>query len=388
MTVERFRDSDGAELFTRFELGACLQCGRCAGGCPVSIRSPLNSRALIYKAVIGGEDEEILSREEVWDCTGCRTCSDRCPRGLDPGGVIRAVRTRKIEGGRIPKTLMDALESAMKHGNPWGRSRMRRTAWTDGVEVRSLENGDESENLWFVGCTPSYDPRCQEVAKSLAMVFAAANYDYAILGNEETCCGSEFLRLGETGLFEELSETNKENFKELGIKEIVTTSPHCMNTFLKDYAELGVNALHYTQPLAALAASGAFNWKTELNLKAVYHDPCYLGKQNGVYDEPRASLKALPGLELLEFDRSRERSLCCEGGGGRMWLEGEGTGERNAQTRVKDAYALGAEVIATACPFCLMTLTDAAKTTGLEEKIRVLDISELYRMALLEEEQG
>lgn len=388
MTVERFRDSDGTELFARFELGACLQCGRCAGGCPVSIRSPLNSRALIYKAVIGADDEEILSREEVWDCTGCRTCSDRCPRGLDPGGVIRAVRTRKIEGGRIPKTLMDALESAMKHGNPWGRSRMRRAAWTDGIEVRSLENGDESENLWFVGCTPSYDPRCQETAKSLAVVFGAAGYDYAILGNEETCCGSEFLRLGETGLFEELSETNKENFKELGLTGIVTTSPHCMNTFIKDYGEMGIKAVHYSQPLAKLASSGVFSWKRELGIKAVYHDPCYLGKQNGIYDEPRAALKALPGLELFEFDRSRERSLCCEGGGGRMWLEGEGTGERNAQTRVKDAHALGAEVIATACPFCLMTLTDAAKTTGLEEKIRVLDISELYAMALSEEEQG
>ncbi len=387
MRLKRFTDAEGVELFKRFELGACLQCGRCAGGCPVGLRSPLNARDLIYRAILETDEETILSREEVWDCTGCRTCSDRCPRGLDPGGVIRAVRTRKIEGGRIPKTLMEALESAMKHGNPWGRSRMKRAAWTEGLNVPSFEAGDESETLWFVGCTPSYDPRCQKAAVSLAGVFAAAGFPHAILGNEETCCGSEFLRLGESGLFEELSETNRANFKELGVTSVVTTSPHCMNTFLKDYGEPEVPARHYSQVLADLAQKGSFSWKREVGLKVAYHDPCYLGKQNKVYDEPRNALKAVPGLELLEFDRCRERSLCCEGGGGRMWLEGEGTGERNAQRRVRDAVDMGVDAIAVACPFCLLTLEDAAKTTGLEEKIIIRDIAEIYRQGLMEESE-
>ena len=377
------KDVEGALVAARFELLACLQCGRCTGGCPMSIRSPLNSRSLVYEAILGEDEERILSREEVWDCTGCQTCTSRCPRGLDPAGVIRAIRGRKIEGGRIPKTLMDALESLGKHGNPWGRSRIKRFAWAEGQSVRSLENDDGSGRLFYVGCTPSYDPRCQEVARSLALIFNATGYDYTTLGNEEACCGSEFLRLGETGLFEELKETNRENFRELGITEIVTASPHCLNTFIKDY-ELEIPALHYTQVLARLAVEGGISWKREIPLTVAFHDPCYLGKQNGIFEPPREALGAIPGVRLVEFDRSRERSLCCEGGGGRMWLEGEGRGERNAQLRVRDAAQMGVDAIAVACPFCLLTLEDAVKTSGLEGKLKIMDVSELFASALID----
>lgn len=379
--MTKIRDIEGVTLAERFELAACLQCGRCTGGCPMSLRSPLNSRRLLYESLIREDGEALLDREEVWDCTACRTCSDRCPRGLEPVEVIRALRTAKIEGGRIPETAMAALESSLKHGNPWGRSRQKRTAWAEEVTVRSLEADQESERLWFVGCTPAYDPRCQGIARALARVFEAAGYDYTTLGAEEVCCGSEILRLGETGLFEELAETNKETFRELGIREVVATSPHCMNTFRKDYG-LEIPALHYSQVLAELVAAGRVPFGKEVPLRVAFHDPCYLGKQNGVYDAPREVLRSVPGVELVEFDRSRERSLCCEGGGGRMWLEGLGEGERNAQLRVRDAAALGVDAVVTACPFCLLTLEDARKTVGLEESLEVIDLAELVERGL------
>lgn len=379
--MPRLRDVEGRTLAGRFELAACLQCGRCTGGCPMSLRSPLNSRRLLYESLIRDDGEALLDREEVWDCTACRTCADRCPRGLEPVDVIRAIRTVKIEGGRIPDTVMAALESSLKHGNPWGRSRQKRTAWTEGLAVRTVEEDQESERLWFVGCTPAYDPRCQGMARALARVFEASGADYTTLGAEEVCCGSEVLRLGEQGLFDELAETNKENFRELGFREVVATSPHCMNTFRRDYG-LEVPVLHYTQVLAGLAAAGRIPFAREVRLRAAFHDPCYLGKQNGVYDAPREALRAVPGIELVEFDRSRERSLCCEGGGGRMWVEGMGEGERNAQIRVRDAAALGADAVVTACPFCLLTLEDARKTAGLEDRLRVLDLAEVTAMAL------
>ncbi len=380
--MAKLSDIEGVPLAERFELAACLQCGRCTGGCPMSLRSPLNSRRLLYESLVREDGEALLDRDEVWDCTACRTCADRCPRELKPVEVVRAIRTLKVEGGRIPETAMAALESSLKHGNPWGRSRQKRSAWAEGgVSVRSLDEGHESGRLWFVECTAAYDPRCQAMARALAKLFAAAGYDYTTLGNDEVCCGSEVLRLGELGLFEELRETNRETFRELGFREIVATSPHCAATFRDDYG-LDTPVLHYAQALAGLLAEGRLPLERPVPLRVAYHDPCYLGKQAGVYEEPRAVLRAVPGVELVEFDRCRERSLCCEGGGGRMWLEGLGEGERNAQRRVRDAADLGVDAVVTACPFCLLTLEDARKTTGLEEKLEVIDLAELVARAL------
>ncbi len=379
--MTRIRDIEGIPLAEKYELAACLQCGRCTGGCPMSLRSPLNSRRLLYEALIREDGEALVGREEVWDCTACRTCADRCPRGLEPVGVVREIRTLKIEEGRIPATVMDALESALKHGNPWGRSRQKRTAWAEGLRVRCAGEGDEAPWLWFVGCTPAYDPRCQGMARALARIFEAAGFGYTTLGAEEVCCGSEMLRLGELGLFEELSETNRALLEELGVERVVTSSPHCMNAFLRDY-DPALPAEHYSQVLARLVTGGRVPLARDLGLRVAFHDPCYLGKQNGVYDPPRDVIRALPGVELVEFDRCLERSLCCEGGGGRMWLEGLGEGERNAQLRVRDAADLGADAVVTACPFCLLTLEDARKTTGLEDRIEIVDLAELVCRAM------
>ncbi len=332
--------------------------------------------------VVSGGPDAVLSRPEIWDCTTCMTCTLRCPRGLKPSEVVVAVRAELVERGTIPKTIMDALEGTYMHGNPWGRARAKRTGWIKGDGVRILSKGEKASVLYFVGCAPSYDLRLQGIPMVLSKIMELSGLDWGVLGTKESCCGNEIRRMGEEGLFEMLVEENTKSFRASGAKTIVTTSPHCFNTFKNEYGLEGIEILHYTQFLERLIENGVLEFKNEVKKRVVYHDPCFLGKQNGVYDPPREVLKAIPGLELVEFERSREISLCCEGGGGRMWVDGTGEGERNSEIRVRDADALGVDVVATACPFCLLNLEDGAKTTGLDGKIKVMDILELVAEAL------
>jgi len=370
------------DFLEKYELYACLQCGKCTGGCPVSIKTALNIRSLMREVLLEGQPDIALGRPELWDCTTCATCTLRCPRGLKPSEFIVGLRAALIEEGKVPKTVIDALEGTYKHGNPWGRARQKRTEWRGDFKAKVLPEEGKAEWLFFVGCAPSYDPRLHRVPLTLCRILESAGVNYGILGTNESCCGNEIKRMGEEGLFEELMEQNIEQFKASGAKAIVTTSPHCFNAFKNDYNLNDFQIFHFTQLLAKFIKEGKINFSHEVKRRVVYHDPCFLGKQNEIFDAPREVLKAIPGLELLEFERSRERSLCCEGGGGRMWVEGTGAGPRNSEIRVKDAEAMGAEVIATACPFCLLTLEDGAKTTGLEEKVLVKDILELIAEAL------
>ncbi len=238
--------------------------------------------------------------------------------------------------------------------------------------------------LYFAGCAASYDPRVQHVAQKLVRVLLASGVTVCILGEKESCCGSEMRRLGEEGLFELLAESNLEAIGGAGCATVVTTSPHCLNTLEREYPtaaeELGLartwHAVHYSQLLDELVAAGRLKLGAPSGAVYVYHDPCFLGKQSGIYDEPRRVLQALQGISLTEFERNRGASLCCEGGGGRMWVEA-GSGPRLAERRVTEAVELGADTLVTACPFCLLTLEDAVKTTGLEEKLRVMDLAEI-----------
>ena len=365
----------------QYDLLGCIQCGRCSAGCPISLSSPLNIRRIIYEVLVR-DKLDVSQRPEIWDCTTCTTCTLRCPKGLDPALILVGMRRVLTEGGRVKPTIRDALESTFKFGNPWGRGKGKRSEWAQGLNVKNLTEGAEAEILYFVGCTPAYDDRVQAVAQAMVRVFQKAGVDFGILGNEEMCCGSEMRRLGEEGLFEFLVEENLGLFQQHGVKRMVTTSPHCYNSFKNEYEGLDFEVQHYTQFLADLIEQGKLAFSKEVNRVVTYHDPCFLGKQNQVYDEPRAILQSIPGLQFVEFDRSRERSLCCEGGGGRMWVEASRPGERLAEIRVRDALALGAEVIATACPFCMFTLEDAVKTTGAEGAIEVLDIVELVAQAV------
>jgi Fe-S oxidoreductase len=296
--------------------------------------------------------------------------------------VMIGLRSAVVEGGRIPNTVKVALQSVFTQGNPLTFSREDRAAWVGDLPVRLLGETPGAEYLYYVGCTPSYDPRIQKVSRALVQAFDRAGVEFGILGQEESCCGSEVRRLGEAGLFEMLVEENLELWQEYGVRKVVTTSPHCYNALKKDYPEGALDVVHYTELIASLLDEGRLAFEGEVPVTVTYHDPCFLGKHNGVFDAPRQILKRIPGVKFVEMDRSRERSLCCEGGGGRMWLEGTNIEERLAHQRVQQAIDTGADVLATACPFCVLTLEDAVKIRGLEDQIRVLDVMELVAQAM------
>jgi Fe-S oxidoreductase len=383
-----------AQMVEQLELMGCIQCGKCTGGCPVARKTVLNIRSLIYHMLVEPEID-VNAHPELWDCTCCFTCVERCLKDVRPAELIIGLRGQLVESGRIPETIGAALMGIFRQGNPTGIAREDRAAWTDGgdpegrLEIKAAQEG--CETLYFVGCIPAYDPRVQVVPRALARALAAAGVDFGTLGTEESCCGNEVRRMGETGLFEMLVEENGELIRSVGATRLVTTSPHCFNTFKNEYGLDGIEVLHYTQLIAELIEQGKLKLSQppprsrgggEGGLTVTYHDPCFLGKQNHVFDEPRAILQAIPGVKLVEMDRSRERSLCCEGGGGRMWAEGTNLEERLAFQRVHEAAETGAEILAVACPFCLLTLEDAVKVQGLEDRLRVMDIMELLDLAL------
>jgi Fe-S oxidoreductase len=368
-----------ARQFAReHSLFSCIQCGKCTGGCPVSRKTDLNIRELIYRILIAGREFELDGLEVMWDCTTCNTCTARCPKEVNPMEVMIAIRSAVIEEGRhVPNTVKVALQSVFNQGNPLTFSSEDRAEWVGDLQVRFLSDEPGAEYLYFVGCSPSYDPRIQPITRALVRAFQQAGVDFGILGTEEMCCGSEVRRLGEEGLFEMLVEDNQEIWGECGVTKMVVTSPHCFNAFKNDYPQDGPKPLHYTQLVAQLLDEGRLTFTGKLEKTVTYHDPCYLGKHNQIFDEPRSILKRIPGLKFVEMDRSREKSLCCEGGGGRMWLEGTNIEVRLAHQRIDEAIATGAEILATACPFCVLTLEDAVKIRGLEDKIQVMDIMEL-----------
>jgi Fe-S oxidoreductase len=292
--------------------------------------------------------------------------------------LIIGLRSMLVESGRIPRAISDALQGIFRQGNPLGLGRDSRPAWNIGLNLPAAQAG--CEVLYFACCSSAYDARLQPITRALAQVLQLAGVKLGTLGSAETCCGNEVRRVGEQGLFEMLVEEGKPLIQSTGAKQIITTSPHCFNTFKHEYGLEQVEVCHYTQWLAAALQAGQIQLTRPLEKKVTYHDPCFLGKQNHIFAEPRAVLQAIPGLTFVEMDRNRERSLCCEGGGGRMWTEGTNIQVRTAFERVHEAAATGAEILAVACPFCLLTLEDAAKVQKLDLQVR--DIMELVSEAL------
>ena len=343
----------------------CIQCGKCTGSCPEAGRTPFNIRMLVRKRQFQHGIEESIP----WYCTSCGACTLRCPRDVKPSEVIIDVRAALVEDGQIPVTIQKALENTFVQKNPWGRSRAKRGAWVEKLDIEVPHVSEtESKRLLFTCCIQAYDPRCMVIPTNVAKILNKGGVEFGVLGEEEACCGNEIRRIGESGLYEELQEENKAAFEEYGVKEIIALSPHCMNALKKEYGDLGIKVAHYTEIVDAMIRDGRIAPKTPYEKKVIYHDPCFLGKQNNIFEEPRNILKAIEGLQLTEFTRSREISLCCEGGGGRMFYETEGTSQRNSDIRVAEAVEKGAEVMATSCPFCVMTLEDPATEKGLAVK--------------------
>jgi Fe-S oxidoreductase len=365
------------ELIQKHKLLECIHCGICTGSCPVARKASLNVRKYMREVSVGGKIT-VHPQNELWSCTTCATCGIRCPKEILPYDFLIDIRSLAVEEGQIATTLRDALESIFKNGNPWGRIRSKRSEWAQDLQIKHASQ--EVELLYYVGCTPAYDLRVQEAAKSLAKCLQKTGVNFGTLGDEENCCGNEVYGMGEKGLFEFLVEENIKLFRKYNVKRLVTSCPHSFHCFKNRYQQTSLDVMHHTELLADLIDKGHIKFSRDVDSTVVYHDPCFLGKQNNVYDEPRKIIESIPGLKLVEFERSRERSLCCEGGGGRMWIDVPG--ERLAEIRVKDAAEAGAQILATACPFCLLTFEDAVKTTGLEEKIQVLDIVELLSKAI------
>ena len=354
---------------------ACMQCGKCTGSCPEAGKTPFNIRMLMRKKQFASAIEESLP----WYCTSCSTCTIRCPRDVKPSEVIIDIRSMLVEEGHIPVSIQKALENTFVQKNPWGKPKSKRGEWLEKVDFKIPHVSETSEKrLLFTCCIEAYDPRCMVIPVNVAHILHRAGIEFGVLGEEESCCGNEIRRIGELGLFEELSEENKANFKEYGVKEIIALSPHCMNTLKKEYGETGIKVSHYSEIVKGLLREGLVKPEKPYEKRVIYHDPCFLGKQNGLFDEPRDVLKMVTGAVPLEFSRCRENSLCCEGGGGRMFYDVETTYQRNSEVRVLEALAVGADVIATTCPFCLMNLEDPATEKG----VAVKELSEIIMEVL------
>ena len=375
--VKVMENMNAQELAQKHKLLECIQCGTCTGSCPVARKANLNIRKYMREVATTGRLTQ-HPQNEIWSCTTCSACGVRCPKDLNPYEFLIDVRGMAVEEGAIAPTIRDALESIFKNGNPWGRVRNKRSEWSQGLNVKPVSQG--ADVLFYVGCTSAYDPRVQSVPKSLAMVLEKAGVNFGVLGDEEGCCGSEVYGMGEKGLFEFLVEENMKAFNKYGVKQVVTSCPHGFHAFKNRYNQTSFEPLHHTQFLAKLIETGKLTFSKNVDKKVIYHDPCFLGKQNNIYEEPRKVVQSVPGVKLLEFDRNRARSVCCEGRGGRMWVDIPG--ERLAETRVKDAAEAEAEILAVACPYCLLTFEDAVKTTGLEGKLQIMDIAELLALAL------
>lgn len=365
------------------EADECIRCGNCLVVCPVFLTVGLD----VYPGPkhVGGDIPRPAHRFLVNDdilflCTACDACRDACPANITIEEIMREIRSKIVEAGRFPKTLKDALESTVKYGNPWGLPRGERTEWSKGLPVKDLSKGEKADVLLFVGCTPSYDTRVQEVAKSLVSILNRAKVDFGILGTDESCCGSPIRWMGEMGLFEELRQRNTEMFEKYGMSKIVTISPHCYDAFKLYYDLKGIEIQHYTEFLYELIDTGKVKPTKKVERRVTYQDPCMLGRKHKVFDEPREILKLIPGADLTEMERIRDESFCCGGGAGRVWLEVPAK-ERLSLVRLREAMKTNPDVLATSCPFCLIQLEDAVRVIG-EERIKVRDITEIFAESL------
>ncbi len=365
--------TSGGEAFKR-----CFQCGLCDTVCPWNRVRTFSMRKLVREATFGLTE---IESEDIWLCTTCGRCPQQCPR--DVKQIESGVSLRRIasEYGVFPasvKPVRTINAGLVGQGNPFGEDREKRAAWAEGLSVKPFTEG--MEILYFPGCYLSYDPRLKKVAKATANILNLAGVDFGILGPKENCCGESIRKTGDEELFKRLAKENIKTFIDNGVKKILVSSPHCYHTFKNEYPEFRVNfdVVHISQYLFELVNEGRLQLKKDYRKKVTYHDPCYLGRHNGIYDEPRGVLKKIPGLELNEMVESSSDSLCCGGGGGRVWMETQ-KGERFSDLRIEQALGVGAEVLATSCPYCITMLEDSRVTMDVTEKIEVKDITEIIQ---------
>lgn len=372
----------------------CYNCNVCFTQCPLNkslegfmVNGPSGLAQSILYAIkwdlfSGKEKEEILNL--LYLCTTCNSCVLTCKETSTGIPVLKIIENgRKLLAektiGPLP-SQRGVLKSIYTKGNPYNQAPEDRLVWLGDIEVKKLPN-QEANILYYIGCTPSYEPELQNVAINMINLLKCLEIDFGILENEN-CCGCAANRLGDDYLFQEMVAKNIDIFNNSKAQRIITTSPHCYNTFVNEYGNMdNFKVQHYTQFLAEHIKSKDVKFKKELNYIITYHDPCYLGKHNGIYEEPREIIKSIPGIKLVEMKENRKNSLCCGGGGGRMWAE-VSEEKRLANIRIDQALSTGANVLAVSCPWCHTMLKNAVRDLDVEDKIKVKDVCEILLEAL------
>ena len=403
-----------------FALDSCTKCGRCHEACPARASgAPLSPRDLIldlreysdrthgvnrfgamllghtpFASVTGdagsGTDRtlpgDLISADTLWSCTTCGACMEVCPVGIEHVPMIIQMRRALVDEGDVDPKVQKVFQNLDRYGNSFGQPERNRTKWTKGLEFMIPDARKQPVDvLWFVGDYASFDPRCQEVSRTVARVFRAAGLDFGILHEGEHNAGNDVRRVGEEGLFEALAEHNIEQLEGCEFAEIVTTDPHTLNVLRNEYPQLGGNyrVRHHTELLAELVSNGQLRIdKPITGVVATYHDPCYLGRYNGVLDPPRTLITAVGG-ELHEMRRCRENSFCCGAGGGRIWMDDLGTAERPSDQRIREAMEIpGVTHFVVSCPKDVNMYEAAVLATGFADRLQVVEITELLAEAV------
>jgi Fe-S oxidoreductase len=354
----------------------CFQCGKCDTLCPWNRVTTFSVRKLMREASLGVVE---IEKEEVWRCTTCGKCPLNCPRDvrqIENMVALRRVATNYDVYPASVKSVRRIIACLTAQGNPFGEERSERGKWAEGLGVKEFTEG--MEYLYFPCCYPCYDARLKRVARAVASLLNKAGVDFGILGSKENCCGESIRKTGNEELFKQLAKEEIKIFIDNGVRKIICSSPHCYHTFKNEYPYFGVNfqVIHITQFLLTLLEEGRLKINGSYSKVVTYHDPCYLGRHNGIYEEPRSLLKSIPGLQLVEMREIKEESLCCGMGGGRVWMETPKE-ERFANLRIQQALDTGAEVLATACPYCITAFEDARVVLNLEDRIEVKDVTEI-----------
>ncbi len=357
----------------------CFQCGVCTASCPWGLvrDQPFSVRRILHEAQLGLLDGD----SALWLCTACGQCEGTCPRGVPIASVLQNLRYILWERRLDLQALPSVLWSLYWNGNPWWQPPSQRAGWAADLNLPSFDS-QAHDILLYIGCTPSYDRRAQNIARALVRVFRAAGVTFGILGEHEPCCGEAALSLGHMPYFEELASAAAQVFEQRGVQRLVAISPHCYDAFRNHHNGMGerIQILHYTQFLHQLVDQGRLRFPRAVDLEVTFHDPCYLGRWNGEFAAPRRVLESIDGVRLSEMERHGDDALCCGGGGGRMWMETPAD-ERFSDLRVQEALATGASVIATACPFCVSCLEDSLKGQRLKD-LRVMDVAEIAAHSL------
>lgn len=386
--------------FTSLQLlsfDACLRCGRCEEACPANGSGmPYSPKDLIQSlrssmltGLVHGEtspDTEltpaVLSDEYAWYCTTCGACTLKCPAFIVPvDEIVDLRRYQLLTTGKMPKSVGDTMRNLERQGNPWGMPPENRMAWADGLDVRELAPGEQTDVLLFTGCAAAFDERNKKVTRSLVKVLKKMNVDFAVLGFDEMCCGETARRMGHEYIFQEFAKQNIETFGKVKFNRIVTPCAHCFNTLKNEYPQMGgdYKVEHYSEYLASLEFPELAGEKQQGKL--TLHDSCYLGRYNDIYNGPRKLLDNT-GVTRVEMVRNKEDSFCCGGGGGGMWMETDASTRINHH-RLQDALDVKADVVATACPYCLIMFEDAVRSKGIGDELKILDIAEILAQRMV-----